>query len=65
MMHGKGVYTWPDGRKYEGEYNYDKKVNLIIVEKKNWLNIGFKNIFVSNIFSREYYKFSLAIYYLK
>lgn len=20
MMHGKGVYQWPDGRKYEGEY---------------------------------------------
>jgi len=19
-MHGKGVYTWKDGRKYEGEY---------------------------------------------
>lgn len=24
-MHGKGVYTWPDGRKYEGDYKYDKK----------------------------------------
>ncbi len=24
-MHGKGVYTWNDGRKYEGEYLYDKK----------------------------------------
>ena len=19
-MHGKGVYTWPDGRKYDGDY---------------------------------------------
>lgn len=24
-MHGKGVYTWQDGRKYEGEYMNDKK----------------------------------------
>ena len=24
-MHGKGIYTWKDGRKYEGEYLNDKK----------------------------------------
>lgn len=24
-MHGKGIYQWKDGRKYEGEYEYDKK----------------------------------------
>ena len=24
-MHGKGVFTWLDGRKYEGEYECDKK----------------------------------------
>jgi hypothetical protein len=24
-MHGKGIYTWKDGRKYEGEYKNDKK----------------------------------------
>ena len=24
-MHGRGVYTWKDGRKYEGDYQYDKK----------------------------------------
>lgn len=24
-MHGRGVYTWKDGRKYEGEYINDKK----------------------------------------
>jgi hypothetical protein len=24
-MHGKGIYTWKDGRKYEGEYYEDKK----------------------------------------
>lgn len=24
-MHGKGVYSWKDGRKYEGEYQEDKK----------------------------------------
>ena len=24
-MHGKGVFTWKDGRKYEGEYVNDLK----------------------------------------
>ena len=24
-MHGNGIYKWPDGRTYEGEYKYDKK----------------------------------------
>jgi len=24
-MHGKGIYTWQDGRRYEGEYVDDKK----------------------------------------
>ncbi len=24
-MHGQGVYTWNDGRKYEGSYHNDKK----------------------------------------
>ena len=24
-MDGKGTYTWPDGRSYEGEYKNDKK----------------------------------------
>jgi hypothetical protein len=24
-MHGKGTFSWPDGRKYEGEYINDKK----------------------------------------
>ena len=24
-MHGKGVYEWKDGRKYEGEYFMDEK----------------------------------------
>ena len=24
-MHGKGVYTWKDGRRYDGEYLKDKK----------------------------------------
>lgn len=24
-MHGQGVYTWADGRKYEGNYIDDKK----------------------------------------
>ena len=24
-MHGSGVFTWADGRRYEGEYVDDKK----------------------------------------
>lgn len=24
-MHGKGVFSWPDGRKYNGSYVEDKK----------------------------------------
>jgi len=24
-MEGEGVYTWPDGRKYEGLFRNDKK----------------------------------------
>ena len=24
-MHGKGIYLWKDGRKYEGDYIMDKK----------------------------------------
>jgi len=24
-MHGKGIFTWPDGRVYEGDYYDDKK----------------------------------------
>ena len=24
-MHGQGLYTWQDGRKYEGDYYNDKK----------------------------------------
>jgi hypothetical protein len=24
-MHGQGVFIWPDGRKYEGEYQNNKK----------------------------------------
>ena len=24
-MNGEGIFTWPDGRRYEGEYFNDKK----------------------------------------
>lgn len=24
-MHGFGIYTWKDGRRYEGSYNLNKK----------------------------------------
>jgi len=25
MMNGKGIFTWADGRKYDGQYVKDKK----------------------------------------
>ena len=31
-MDGKGVFTWPDGRRYEGEYKDDKKEGYGIFE---------------------------------
>jgi hypothetical protein len=31
-MDGEGKFTWPDGRKYEGEYKDDKKEGLGIFE---------------------------------
>ena len=31
-MHGKGVFTWTDGRKYTGEYVNDKKEGKGIFE---------------------------------
>ena len=34
-MDGKGVFTWPDGRRYEGEYKDDKKEGYGIFE---WTN---------------------------
>ena len=24
-MNGRGIYSWKDGRKYDGEYYHDKK----------------------------------------
>jgi hypothetical protein len=42
-MHGKGIYTWKDGRKYEGEYFNDKK-NVF----KNFLFILFLFLFFFN-----------------
>lgn len=29
-MHGKGVYTWKDGRKYDGDYLNDKKHVILL-----------------------------------
>ena len=32
MMHGEGIYKWPDGRKYIGRYYEDKKDGFGIYE---------------------------------
>lgn len=40
-MHGKGLYTWKDGRRYEGEYHNDKKHVKI---KEIYIIIMFINI---------------------
>ena len=44
-MDGYGIFTWPDGRKYNGEYKDDKKDGTGIFEwsdgrkyKGNWKN---------------------------
>ena len=44
-MDGKGIFTWPDGRKYEGDYKDDKKEGYGIFEWNDgkkyrgyWLN---------------------------
>jgi hypothetical protein len=31
-MHGKGTYIWPDGRKFEGEFENDKKNGFGVME---------------------------------
>ena len=28
-MDGKGVFTWPDGRKYQGDYKDEKKMDMV------------------------------------
>ena len=36
-MHGKGEYTWKDGRKYVGDYYNDKKhVKSFLNYIENW-----------------------------
>ncbi len=34
-MHGKGIFKWPDGRVYEGDYYEDKKHGFGIVKWPN------------------------------
>lgn len=44
-MHGEGIYTWADGRRYEGQYEMDKKHGFGVyqwadgrVYEGNWYN---------------------------
>ena len=44
-MDGEGIFTWPDGRRYEGQYKDDKKDGYGLFEwadgkkyKGYWLN---------------------------
>ena len=38
-MHGHGVFTWKDGRTYDGEYNMDKKEGFgIFYGKGTYIN---------------------------
>ena len=42
-MHRKGVFTWSDGKKYEGDYFNDKKKNndnLIDLMERSILDSG-------------------------
>jgi hypothetical protein len=56
-MHGKGKFTWPDGKFYEGEYKNDKKdgYGKYFWEGKSyegtWLNgkqNGYGSIYINN-----------------
>ena len=40
-MHGKGIYTWSDGRIYEGEYLNDKKHGFGIYKWYYRINVSF------------------------
>ena len=42
-MHGKGKYTWKDGRYYEGEYINDKKHGCGVYR---WVGMIKKNKFI-------------------
>ena len=44
-MHGEGTYTWADGRRYEGQYEMDKKHGYGVyhwadgrIYQGNWFN---------------------------
>jgi hypothetical protein len=34
-MHGQGIYTWPDGRKFEGNFQNDIKIGRGIMTWPN------------------------------
>ena len=39
-MDGEGVFKWPDGRKYQGQYKDDKKEGYGIFEWYNKFYLG-------------------------
>ena len=38
-LEGKGIFIWPDGRKYDGEYKDDKKDGYGVFEWSKWKKI--------------------------
>lgn len=40
-MHGKGIFSWPDGKKYIGQYLEDKKAGY---GELTWLLIFYYNL---------------------
>ena len=37
-MEGRGIFTWTDGRQYQGDYKNDKKLNLMYESENELLS---------------------------
>jgi hypothetical protein len=45
-MHGKGSYSWLDGRNYTGNYNMDKKEGYGVYK---WVKYYYIRLIIDNI----------------